>query len=275
MAGSPISQLKGFTAEMFVPAYPEVGHNPKEDPPPLPLAPLPQFQDPKPTPAYGTRKQEELFASSIDPSKPEPPPRSLWQKYREIFFGQWDMDQDMPAVGAKGKRMRQSIWWSIFGPRYPLKPDTYQDPYLRPNPCPEEFVIMNWRWPHARDVNPKIPPPVDGKYNDFYHYFAFKQWLKKEREVYLAHCNITHEMSLRCTIKEGPINAVKNCRHLVNKFFAMSRMEEFNQVLLYMAITGNAAIRETPYPPDFVEQKRKIYDDWLFRTRQRKPGDPY
>jgi hypothetical protein len=52
-------------------------------------------------------------------------------------------------------------------------------------------------------------------------------------------------------------------------------MEEFNQSLLYMAVTGNCAIRETPYPPDFVDQKRKIYDDWLYRTRMKRPGDIY
>lgn len=270
MAGK--SQYGELTAPLQ-PIYPSIGHDPRHDGPPGELPKVEPRRD-IPTPQIGSREHFEHYASAFDPTKEMPKPRTIWEKYREVFFN-WDGDQDMPTPGMKHKRRRESIWWSLFGPKYPLKPDTYTDPYLRPNPCPEEFVMQNWRWPHARDCNPKIPPPVDGKYNDFYHYFAFKQWLLKERQVYLAHANLCHEQQLRCMVKEGPINAMKNCRHLVNKFFAMSRAEEFDQTLLYMAITGNNAVRETPYPEDYVQQKRKIYDDWLFRTRQRKPGDPF
>jgi len=262
-----------LTARPLQPDYPHVGHDPQHDGPPGELTPLPEKR-PTRVPPYGTREQKEHFGTPFHPELPMPPPRTIWEQYRRIFFN-WKGDPELPTLSRKEHKPPQSLWRMILGPMYPLKPDTYQDPYLRPNPCPEDFTQMNWRWPHARDVNPKIPPPVDGKYNDFYHYFAHKQWLRKERDVYMGHMQLVHEMTLRCTIKEGPINATKNCRHLANKHFAMSRMEEFNQTLLYMAVTGNGAIRETPYPTDFVEQKRKIYDDWLFRTRLRKPGDPF
>lgn len=254
--------------------YPTVGHDPRDGIPPQDLPPVPEKQQPH-VPPYGSREQLESFGTPFNPEVPMPEPRSIWWKYRELFFNT-KMDEDLPTLSMKPNTVqRPGILWNILGPRYPLKPDSYTDAYTRPNPCPEEFVLQNWRWPHAREVNPKIPPPVDGKYADFHHYFAFKQWLMKERQVYIQHTNLTYEMLLRCTVKEGPINAAKNCRHLANKFFAMSRSEEFNQTMLYMTLTGNAAIRETPYPADFVDQKRKIYDDWLYRTRQKRPGDSY
>lgn len=263
-----------LTISPMQPRFPNVGHDPREDGPPQQLEPIPDKYQAK-VPAYGTREQREHFGTAVDPKKEMPEPRSIWWRYRELFFNN-RIDEELPTLSMKpvGKQ-RNSFLWNVLGPRYPMKPDSYTDAYTRPNPCPEEFVLQNWRWPHAREVNPKIPPPVDGKYNDFHHYFAFKQWLMKERQVYIQHTNLTYEMLLRCTIKEGPINAAKNCRHLANKFFAMSRSEEYNQTMLYMTLTGNAAIRETPYPEDFVEQKRKIYDDWLFRTRQKRPGDAF
>jgi hypothetical protein len=273
MQGGGKRQIGDDLTMPLLPRFPEVGHQPKLEPPPPPLPPIPD-RHPEPVPPIGSREHFDHFATAFNPNVEMPPPRTIWERYREIFFN-WDGDQDMPTPSMKHKRRRESLWWNMFGPRYPLKPDSYVDPYLRPNPCPEEFITMVWRWPHARDINPKIPPPVDGKYNDFYHYFAFKQWLQMERKVYIGHANLVHMTTLRCILKEGPINGAKNCRHFANKFFAMSRAEEFNQNLLYMAITGNRAIRETPYPEDFVEQKRKIWDDWLFRTRQRKPGDPF
>lgn len=155
---------------------------------------------------------------------------------------------------------------------YPM-PRTYTSPYLRPNPCPEVHWWNSWRWPKFRWVNPKVEPPLEGAYNDYYHFLAFRNWFENERSVYYHTVQIHHEILLRCIAKEGKYNGWKNCKHLLNKEFAMSRESEHNQMLMYMAVTGNAAIRETPYPDDFVEQKRKIYDNWLFRTRMRKPGD--
>ena len=154
-----------------------------------------------------------------------------------------------------------------------FKPRTYTSEYIRPNPCPEQHWTMNWRWPRFRMVNPKIPPPTDGAYSDMYHYLAYQNWFKNERKVYYETINIAgHEVN-RCITKEGKYNALKNCRHLVNKLFAITREEEHNQVLLHMATTGTNAIRETPYPANFVEEKRKLYDNWLFRTRLKRPGD--
>lgn len=256
------------------PAFtPHVDHDPKDEPeakrpPKIVVAPHDTV------PQYGTREHVQHGPTPFDPEVAMPPPRTIWQRYRQVIFG-WFGDEDRPSVNAKCKKTRKSFLWHVLGPLYPLKPDLYMDAYQRPNPCPEEYIVQPHRWAMTTERNPKIPPPMDGKYNDYYHHFAFKHWLRRERDVYMAHCNLLHEMSLRCTLREGPINAPKNCRHLVNKFFAMSRIEELNQTLLYMSITGNVAIRETPYPADFVDQKRKIYDDWLFRTRMRKPGDPF
>ena len=178
-------------------------------------------------------------------------------------------------VSERGHALPESSLRSYFTRSlFPLKPELYIDPYTAPNKCPEEFWYNPWKWPLTKRVNPKIPPPVDGKYNDFYHFLTYKHFLRVERDVYVAHLGLLQEMAIRCSLKEGP-NAAKNCRHLFNKHFSMSRHEEFTQSLLYMAMTGNVIIRETPYPPDFIEQKRKIYDDWLTRTRMRLPGDAY
>merc|ERR1712146_488057 len=85
--------------------------------------------------------------------------------------------------------------------------------------CPEEWWYNPWRWPNTKRINPKIPPPIDGRYNDFYHYLAFKQFVKNERDVYVMHLGLLQEMMTRCSIKEG-VNAAKNCRHLWNKYSA-------------------------------------------------------
>jgi hypothetical protein len=263
-----------FCVSVMQPRYPVVGHDPREGDPAPENPPIPDKHY-TPVPPVGSRAALEHYGSAFNPAVEMPKPRTVWERYRNLFFNN-RMDEDLPTLSMKpGTVQRPGIIWNILGPRFPMKPDTYSDAYTRPNPCPEEFVLQNWRWPHMREVNPKVPPPVDGKYADFHHYFAFKQWLMKERQVYIQHCSLTYEYLLRCTVKEGPINAAKNCRHIANKFFAMTRSDEFNQGMLYMSLTGNALIRETPYPEDFIEQKRKIYDDWLFRTRQKRPGDSY
>lgn len=122
-------------------------------------------------------------------------------------------------------------------------------------------------------MNAKVALPVDGQYADYYHYLAYKNWLERERNVYMAHVNLVPEMASHCVVEEGQRNAAKSCRHLYRKEFTISRMEELDQALLYMAMTGNAAIRETPSPNSFVGEKRKIYDDWLYRTRLQRPTD--
>ena len=208
------------------------------------------------------------------PDKQMPPPRTLWERYREVFSFIND-DSEKPTLGEHRIKKNRTLWQALTAPLFPLKPETYVDAYRRPNPCPEEYWWNPWRWPNTRQVNPKIPPPVDGKYNDYYHYLAYRLWLRRERDVYVATCHLVKQMLDRCIAKEGTINGIKNCRHLWHKFFAMTRQEEFNQALLYMAITGNCIIRETPYPENFLEEKRKIYDDWLARTRMKKPGDVF
>lgn len=234
---------------------------------------LPPVPEPTPAsvPAMNTQEYHNT-PTAFEPEEDMPAPRSIWQRYREVMYT-WYEDPDIPTVSGRIKRAPTTYEW-LTKSMFPLKPNTYVDAYEAPNKCPEEHWYAPWKWPHQKKVNPKVPPPLDGRYNDFYHYHAFKLWLKTERDVYLAHLNLLNEMQQRCVVKEGA-NANKNCRHLWNKYFAMSRHEEFNQTLLYMAITGNAAIRETPYPADFIEQKRKIYDDWLTRTRMKLPGDLY
>ena len=224
-------------------------------------------------PQIGTPAYDNATPTAFEPNEPMPKPRSIWRRFRLALF-HWGNDEDMPTVAIKPRKMHKHFYEQITQPIFPLKPETYADNYERPNRCPEEFWYNPWRWPQTKIINPKIPPPIDGKYNDFYHFLAFKYWLRRERDVYVAHCALIQEMLNRCIVKEGAHNAPKNCRHIWNKHFAMTRSEEWNQTLLYMSITGNNAIRETPYPEDFVEQKRKIYDDWLFRTRMRRPNDP-
>lgn len=210
---------------------------------------------------------------AFDSSKPMPPPRTMIERIKRVLELQLGQDPDFPSLGSTMGRKYEGVLDFLLAPLFPLRPRTYVDSHTRPNPCPEEYWWATWRWPRTTYINAKVPPPSNGQYNDYYHYLAFKNWLERERDVYVAHANLVHEMTTRCLVKEGQYNAAKNCRHLYNKGFAMSRAEELNQSLLYMAMTGNAAIRETPYPDDFVEQKRKIYDDWLYRTRMRKPGD--
>eukprot|EP00759_Apiculatamorpha_spiralis_P002946 PhF_6_TR11311/c0_g1_i1/m.18258 len=242
----------------------------------------------------GTYKQEALpsypMGSDADVSQgikgmqrdvPYPPPRNFFERYKMILAGKYE-DPEMPKEGPKkrppflGNFERPNLWkWVTSGTFNPLTPETYADPYVRKNPCPEEFWRHPWHWPETRYMNPKIPPPQDGKYQDYYHYAAFRNWFIHERTVYLAECMLVKEALDRCYVKEGQINYVKNCKHIFNKYFSMTRYEEIHQMLLYMAMTGNKVIRETPYPADFVEQKRKIYDQWLTRTRMKQPGDKY
>ncbi|KAG8340023.1 hypothetical protein ERJ75_001364600 [Trypanosoma vivax] len=231
--------------------------------PPFERIPMPSMASPDYT--------ENLPA--FDGGRAMPPPRSVFERFSRLMQLQYGQDPDMPLLGGSVER-KYSGWLDyITSPVFPLRPRTYVDAYTRPNPCPEEYWWASWRWPRTKYVNAKVPPPVGGRYNDYYHYLAYKNWFERERDVYVAHANLVNEMTMRCLVKEGQYNAAKNCRHLYHKGFAMSRLEEFNQALLYMAVTGNAAIRETPYPENFVEEKRKIYDDWLFRTRMKKPGD--
>ena len=204
---------------------------------------------------------------------PMPPPRGVFDRFAKVLRLDLFIDKDLPSMSSAHARSYSSWLEWLTQPLVPVRPRDYVDAYSRPNPCPEEFWHLPWKWPRTKVINPKIPPPVDGKYNDFYHYLAYKHWLAKERDVYVAHANLVNEALNRCCVREGQYNGPKNCKHLANKAFAMSRMEELNQALLYMAITGDCAIRETPYPPNFLEEKRKVYDDWLFRTRMRKPGD--
>jgi hypothetical protein len=227
-------------------------------------------------PPIGSKAEEEGGAYTWDTTKQMPAPRSMWDRYRKFLQFNTSSDEEFPTAGHHWAKPSKNSWWDfIWAPLQPLMPELYEDAYMRPNPCPEELWVWPWKWPGYKHINPKIPPPVDGRYQDMYHYLAFRNWWFRERRVYGAECWTLREMFERCTMKENKINMMKNCRHLWNKYFAMTRAEEFNQVLLYMAITGNVAIRETPYPPDFLEQKRKIYDDWLFRTRMKKPGDPF
>lgn len=227
-----------------------------------------------PLPPIGSTAHTEQIQAFDGPT---PPPRTIYERFVQAMKLEIFLDADMPSMSNPGPGVKK--WGSFLEyltlPLLPAKPVGYVDPYTRPNPCPEEYWHVPYKWPRVKHVNPKIPPPVDGKYNDYYHYIAFKQWLAKERDVYVAHTNLVHEQLSRCCVREGQYNAAKNCKHIANKSFAMSRMEELNQALLYMSLTGNCAIRETPYPENFVDEKRKVYDDWLHRTRMRKPGDAY
>eukprot|EP00331_Platyophrya_macrostoma_P014090 CAMPEP_0176433804 /NCGR_PEP_ID=MMETSP0127-20121128/16261_1 /TAXON_ID=938130 /ORGANISM="Platyophrya macrostoma, Strain WH" /LENGTH=264 /DNA_ID=CAMNT_0017816343 /DNA_START=40 /DNA_END=834 /DNA_ORIENTATION=- len=231
--------------------------------PPFEKIPLPQLGS--------TEHLEQLQA--FDNNRPIPQPRSMMDRFAKVLRLEVFLDKDMPAMSHPNSRGYASYLDWLTSSLVPLRPKDYVDAYTRPNPCPEEFWHIPWKWPRTKYVNAKVPPPVDGKYNDYYHYLAYKNWLQRERDVYVAHTNLVHDALCRCIVREGQYNAPKNCKHIANKSFAMSRMEELNQTLLYMALTGNCAIRETPYPAEFLEEKRKIYDDWLTRTRMKKPGD--
>ena len=202
-------------------------------------------------------------------------PRTTMDRFKSVLQATW-----IPSEHTKLSTLTNttdsediSFFQRVMAFNRVFKPRTYTSEYIRPNPCPEQHWAMNWRWPRFRMVNPKIPPPTDGAYSDFYHFLAYQHWFKYERKVYYETINIAGIEVNRCITKEGKYNALKNCRHLVNKIFAITREEEHNQVLLHMATTGTNAIRETPYPVDFVEQKRKLYDNWLFRTRLKRSGD--
>ena len=193
---------------------------------------------------------------AFDNKVPFAQPRSLFQRFGEVMRLQIFMDPEMPTIGNTKARSYTSTWEWLTSSIVPLRPKNYVDAYSRPNPCPEEYWQLSWRWPRTKYVNAKVPPPVNGKYNDYYHFLAYKLWLERERDVYVAHTNLVHEATERCALKEGQYNGAKNCRHLYNKQFAMSRMEELNQALLYMAVTGNNAIRETPYQITFRKSGR-------------------
>lgn len=211
-----------------------------------------------------------------NPSLADSKPRSVWDRFSRVM--RFDVFEEGDRISlSTPTRIQPESWVKWFlGPTMPLKPELYVDAYSRPNPCPEDYWSDTWRWPRTKYVNVKIPPPIDGKYNDYYHMIAFRKWFEMEREVYLAECREVYHMLVRCILKENEkVNGMKNCRHIFNKWFSMSRAEEFHQSMLYMALTGNAAIRETPYPENFVDEKRKIYDDWLFRTRHRRPTDDF
>ena len=225
-----------------------------------------------PRPQLGTKKYVEEHPSL--PDKPMPKPSYARILSGVLSLNVWELlERPTLSQNTEPWQFSQRLMMRLWGPSKPLKPVDYTDAYWRPNPCPEETWEMPWRWTRFKMVNPKIPPPIDGKYNDFYHYLAFKHWFQNERRVYCHAAQVANLTLQRCMVKEGPQYMLKNCRHLRNKVFAMTRSEELHQVLLYMSITGNCAIRETPYPDDFVEQKRKIYDDWLFRTRMKRPRD--
>jgi hypothetical protein len=214
---------------------------------------------------------------AFDNTKPVPPPRTAIQTFRDILrrgVGLNEGDELNPGRSTNWRALEYgSLFDQLTRPMYALRPASYVDPYLRPNPCPEKLHQLDHKWANIKTVNPKIPPPVDGKYNDYYHYLAFKHWFSREKDVYLLHNFLVGRAAVMCAAREGKINAPKNCMHLMNKYWAMRRYEEQTKSYLYMATTGNCIIRETPYPEDFEEQKVKIYDDWLYRTRLRKPGD--
>lgn len=228
-------------------------------------------------PQLGTKEHLEQthFWNEACPSI-ETKPRSVWDRFSRVMRFDLFEDGDRISVNTPKRRTYNNFMDWFFAPTFPLKPELYVDAYSRPNPCPEEYWAETWRWPRNKYVNPKIPPPVDGKYNDYYHMLAYRNWFEMEREVYLAETKEIYFTLVRCILKENErSNGQKNCRHIFNKWFAMTRAEEFQQAMLYMALTGNAAIRETPYPANFVDEKRKIYDDWLFRTRHKRPTDDF
>ncbi|EPY23538.1 hypothetical protein STCU_03939 [Strigomonas culicis] len=258
---------------MVAPHDGDHGHGHHEEAPRVAYDGMPPPFEKIPAPSMASADYLDNLPAFDTAEQNMPQPRSAAERFSRVLQMQLGQDPDMPTLGANLERRYSGVLDYLLSPITAMRPRTYVDAYTRPNPCPEEYWWASWRWPRTKYVNAKVPPPVDGRYADYYHYLAFKNWLERERDVYVAHANLVHEMTSRCLVKEGQYNAAKNCRHLFNKEFAMSRMEELNQAMLYMAMTGNAAIRETPYPDNFVEEKRKIYDDWLYRTRMQKPGD--
>jgi hypothetical protein len=202
-----------------------------------------------------------------------PQPRSFWDRFSLLITDTFANDPDMPVAGVKAPPRR--TWWEwVWAPMFVMLPETYSDPWLKPNRCPERFLYNPWKHPSWRENSPKIPPPVDGKFADYMHYVAFKHYMWRERSVYIGHAHLMNYAIDRCLFKENN-TARKNCMHIIWKYFAMTRCEEYNQSMLYLAFTGNTPIRETPYPVDFVQTKQKIYDDWLHRTRMKQPGDDF
>jgi len=237
----------------------------------------PTNRAPTPSVPVGSDEWNAKGTELMQRGKEYPEPRNFFQKYKLVLQGKLD-DPEKPKVG-RAVRNNQNFktWyeWAVAGTLRPMTPETYADSYVKKNPCPEEFWRMPWRWPQTKYMNPKIPPPLEGKYQDYYHFVAFRYWFQNERQVYLAEIKLIKEALERCVIREGSLSAMKNCRHIFNKYYSMTRQEELHQAMLYAAYTGNKIMRETPYPEDFVDQKRKIYDDWLTRTRMKQPGDPY
>jgi len=230
-----------------------------------------------PLPPMGSAELDNSMPM-MDPKKPMPPPRSVWDRFADsTFLSQYD--PALPHYGHglihQAQQSRGSFWGRLFKSYVPLRDKDHSDAYIRGGHIPEETFEMVWRVPLMQEMNPKIPPPKNGQYNDYYHYLAFKNWFTKEHDVYSQECNLLQWALAMCIIREPTFATNKNCKHLGYKLYAMGRREELNVALMYMAMTGEGIIRETPYPPDFVDQKRKIYDDWLFRTRMRKPGDTF
>lgn len=250
------------------------GHDDHHDMPRVPYTGMKGPHTAIPLPQIGTPEHRDNI-QAYDNNVLQEAPRSLFDRFGAVMRLEMFIDKDMPKMSGGNVRSNTSFWEWFVQPMVVVRPKDYVDAYIRPNPCPEEFWHLPWKWPRFKAVNPKVPPPVNGKYNDYLHFLAFKNWLDRERDVYVAHTNLVHDAIVRCALREGQYNAAKNCKHFANKSFAMSRMEELNQTLLYMSITGNCAIRETPYPENFLDEKRKIYDDWLARTRMKKPGDAY
>ena len=202
-----------------------------------------------------------------------PAPRTFWDRFSLLISEPLAGDPDMPTAGVKAPPRR--TWWEwMWAPMFVMLPESYNDPWLKPSRCPERYQYNPWKLSSYREASPKIPPPVDGKFADYMHFQAFKYYMQRERQVYIGHAHIMNHAIERCLFKENN-TARKNCMHIINKYFAMTRCEEYNQSMLYLAFTGNTPIRETPYPVDFVQTKQKIYDDWLFRTRMKQPGDDF
>lgn len=229
----------------------------------------------RPIPAMGSREYEEMPPVFNEEKMANDVPATNSERLLTMLTMRTKSERESASINSSKNIGETKIGFfdRIFhAMMYPL-PRTYTSAYMRPNPCPEVHWWNSWRWPKFRNNNPKVEPPVDGAFNDYYHYLAFRNWFENERAVYYQNNQIHHEIVLRCLAKEGQYNGWKNCKHLLNKEFALTREAEHNQVLLHMAVTGENAIRDTPYPEDHVEQKRKMYDNWLFRTRMRKAGD--
>lgn len=231
----------------------------------------------KPRPSLASQQHiEEPIA--FDNKEAFPALHSNWQRFGEILgVNQFVGDPKFSGLVDRNPPLHNYLgfWDWLSSSAFVLKPINYVSMYERPNPCPEEWKMWEWTWNRTKFRNPKIPPPINGEYTDQLHVLAFQEWCEYERKVYIQHCCILRNQMKRCAMKESRWNGAKNCKHLYNKYFAMTRGQEMANALMYMSLTGNCAIRDTPYPPDFDEKKRKMFNDWLFRTQLKKPSDPF